>query len=106
MRNNFTRWPASLLSLAFLCLCLSPLALAQQPTGGIEGSISDPQGAVVPNATVTAKSKSTNQTRTVNSNGEGQYQITQLPPDTYEVRVAATSFKTSVAKDVTVAVGT
>ncbi|HEV7890761.1 MAG TPA: carboxypeptidase regulatory-like domain-containing protein, partial [Pyrinomonadaceae bacterium] len=85
---------------------LSPHALAQQPTGGIEGSVADPTGAVVPNATITAKSKSTNQTRTVTSNDEGQYQLPQLPPDMYEVRVTAPSFKTSVAKDVTVAVGT
>ena len=106
MRNNFTRRLASLLSLAALCLSLSPASLAQQPTGGIEGSVADPTGAVVPNATVTAKSKSTNQTRTVTSNDEGQYQLTQLPPDAYEVRVTAPSFKTSVAKDVTVAVGT
>jgi hypothetical protein len=106
MRNNFMRRLASILSLAALCLSLSPHALAQQPTGGIEGSVADPTGAVVPNATITAKSKSTNQTRTVTSNDEGQYQLTQLPPDVYEVRVTAPSFKTSVAKDVAVAVGT
>src|ERR1700755_79933 len=105
MRNNFTKRLAGLLSFAAPCLFLSPLSLAQQPTGSIEGSVADPTGAVVPNATITAKSKSTNQTRTVTSNDEGQYQITQLPPDMYEIRVTAASFKTSVAKDVTVAVG-
>ncbi|HEV7893327.1 MAG TPA: carboxypeptidase-like regulatory domain-containing protein, partial [Pyrinomonadaceae bacterium] len=68
MRNNFMRRLAGILSLAALCLSLSPHALAQQPTGGIEGSVADPTGAVVPNATITAKSKSTNQTRTVTSN--------------------------------------
>ena len=106
MRNNFTRWLASLLSAALLSLSISPLALAaQQPTGGIQGSVEDPQGAVVVGAAVTAKSKSTGLTRTATSNDEGQYQVTQLPPDTYEVRVAAPSFKTSVAREVTVAVG-
>jgi hypothetical protein len=106
MRNNFTRWLASLLSAALLSLSISPLALAaQQPTGGIQGSVEDPQGAVVPNATVTARSKSTGLTRTATSNDEGQYQVTQLPPDTYEVRVAAPNFKTSVAREVAVAVG-
>src|SRR5919107_3219404 len=74
-------------------------------TGAIEGTVTDPQGAVVPGAAVTAKSKATNLTRTVTSNDEGQYKISQLPPDTYEVRVAATSFKTSVAPEVVVAVG-
>jgi hypothetical protein len=106
MRNDFTRWLASLLSLALVSLSLSPLALAaQQPTGGIQGSVADPQGAVVPNATVTAKSRSTGLTRTATSNDEGQYQLSQLPPDVYEVRVSVPSFKTSVAREVAVAVG-
>jgi hypothetical protein len=106
MRKNFTRWSASLLSLALVFMSLSPIALAQQPTGSIQGSVTDPQTAVVPNASVTAKSKSTGLTRTVTSNSDGQYQISQLPPDVYEVRVTAPNFKTSVAREVTVAVGT
>jgi hypothetical protein len=105
MRNNYKRWLASLLSLTLLSLSLSPLALAQTPTGSIQGGVTDPQGAVVPNAAVTAKSRSTGLTRTVNTNDEGQYQISQLPPDVYEVRVAAANFKTSVAHEVAVAVG-
>ena len=105
MRNNFKSWLASLLSLALLSLSMSPLALAQTPTGSIEGSVTDPQSAVVPNATVTAKSRSTGLTRTANTSGEGRYQISQLPPDVYEVRVAAANFKTSVAREVAVTVG-
>src|ERR1051325_7978802 len=106
MKNELKRWLAGLLSLAVLMMTLAPAALAQQPTGSIEGTVTDPQGAVVPNASVTAKSKATNLTRTVTSNDEGRYKSTQLPPDTYEVRAAATSFKTSVAPEVAVAVGT
>ncbi|MBC7932409.1 MAG: TonB-dependent receptor [Rubrivivax sp.] len=105
MKNMFKRWLSGLLSLAVLTMSLSSVALAQQPTGAIEGTVTDPQGAVVPNATVTAKSKATNLTRTVVSNDEGQYKIAQLPPDIYELRVAAASFKTSVARDVAVSVG-
>jgi hypothetical protein len=98
--------PASLLSLALVFLSLSLLAHAQQPTGSIQGSVTDPQTAVVPNASITAKSKSTGLTRTVTSNSDGQYQITQLPPDVYEVRVTVANFKTSVAREIAVAVGT
>jgi len=105
MRNKLSRWLASILSLALVFLSLSPLALAQQPTGAVQGTVTDPQGAVVPNATITAKSNATSLTRTVTSNNEGQYSISQLPPDIYEVRVAAPNFKTSVAREVTVTVG-
>ena len=106
MKNKCKGFTARFLSLAALVFSLSSFALAQQPTGAIEGTVTDPQGAVVPGATVTAKSKATNLTRTVTSNDEGQYKISQLPPDTYELRVAAANFKTSVAPEVSVAVGT
>src|SRR5215212_7785375 len=99
MKNEFKRWLAGLLSLAVLMTSMSAVALAQQTAGSIEGSVTDPTGAVVPAATVTAKSKATNLTRTVTSNDEGQYKLSQLPPDTYEVRVAAANFKTSVARE-------
>ena len=106
MKNRLRSWLAGVLSLALLTLSLSPAALAQQPTGGIEGTVSDPQGAIVPNATVTARQVSTNQTRTTTANDEGRYAFSQLPPDTYEVRATGANFKTSVARDVVVAVGT
>ncbi|HEV3470001.1 MAG TPA: carboxypeptidase regulatory-like domain-containing protein [Pyrinomonadaceae bacterium] len=105
MKNRFRSWLAGALSLALLTLSLSPAALAQQPTGGIEGTVTDPQGAVVPNATVTARQVSTNQTRTTTTNDEGRYSFSQLAPDTYEVRATGANFKTSVAKDIVVAVG-
>ncbi|MDT5293170.1 MAG: hypothetical protein QOJ76_50, partial [Acidobacteriota bacterium] len=105
MRNKFTRVPARLLLPALVFLSLSTLALAQQPTGSIQGAVNDPQSAVVPNAVVTAKSQSTGLTRTVTSNSDGQYQISQLPPGVYEVRVVAPNFKTSVAREVAVTVG-
>lgn len=106
MKNRLRRWLAGALSLALLTLSLSPAALAQQPTGGIEGTVTDPQGAVVPNATVTARQVSTNQTRTTTTNDEGRFSFAQLSPDTYEVRATGANFKTSVAPDVVVAVGT
>jgi hypothetical protein len=90
---------------ALVFLSLSTLALAQQPTGSIQGAVNDPQSAVVPNAVVTAKSQSTGLTRTVTSNSDGQYQISQLPPGVYEVRAVAPNFKTSVAREVAVTVG-
>src|SRR5256714_1844154 len=78
---------------------------AQEPTGSIEGTVTDPQGAVVQNSTVTVHNASTNFTRSATTGDNGHYRISQLPPGTYEVKVTGTNFKTSVASNVVVAVG-
>src|ERR1051325_7262342 len=89
-----------------MCIALGTLtAFAQEPTGGIEGSVTDPQGAIVQGATVTARNTATNLTRTATTGDSGQYRFSQLPPGTYEVKVSGANFKTSVANDVKVEVG-
>ena len=80
-------------------------AFAQEPIGSIEGTVTDPQNAVVQSASVTARNVATNLTRTTTTADNGTYRISQLPPGTYEVKVAGTNFKTSVISDVVVAVG-
>src|SRR6185369_15449671 len=60
-------------------------AFAQQPTANLNGTIVDPNGAVIPNATVTVMNRGTNFTRTVTSNSEGEYNIPNLPVGTYQV---------------------
>ena len=80
-----------------LTLLLSALAFGQKTSGNIEGTITDPNGAVVPSATVTAKSTGTtagyNQTMTTDANG--YYQFAQVPVGTYEVTATGTGFSTS-----------
>ena len=89
-----------------LCIALGATAVfAQEPTGAIEGTVKDPQGAIVQNATVTVRNPATNFSRTTTSSENGHYRFTQLPPGTYEVKVTGTNFKTSVVSDVIVAVG-
>ena len=92
----------------FMVLCIALAATAvfgQEPTGSIEGSVTDPQNAVVQNATVTVRNAATNFSRTTTAGDNGHYRISQLPPGTYEVKVTGTNFKTSVVSDVVVAVG-
>ncbi|MGB8507966.1 MAG: TonB-dependent receptor, partial [Pyrinomonadaceae bacterium] len=67
--------------------------------------VRDPTGAVVQGATVTALNPATNESRTATSNDEGFYQITKLPPGSYQVTVEATNFKRAVLTSVTVTVG-
>ena len=88
------------------CIALfSATAWAQEPTGSIEGAVTDPQGAVVQGANVSVRNAATNFNRSATSDDNGRYRISQLPPGTYEVKVTGTNFKTSVVSDVVVAVG-
>src|SRR3712207_1379693 len=105
MKNKFSKWLASWLSLVMITVSFAPLAMAQETTGAIEGTVTDPQGAVVQNATVTATNKATNFSRSVTTNNNGQFTLQQLPAATYEVRVQGANFKTSVITDVKVDVG-
>ncbi len=79
--------------------------LGQGSVGSIEGKITDSQGAVVPGATVTAKSKRTNAEREQTTKSDGSFQILSLPPGDYEVSVVAQGFKRAVKDSVNVAVG-
>src|SRR5690242_20563914 len=82
----------SLLGIVFLPLAAS----AQQGTSGIAGVVKDTSGAVLPGVTVEASSPSLiEKTRTVTTDGEGQYKIVQLPPGIYTVSVSLTGFSTS-----------
>jgi hypothetical protein len=78
---------------------------AQSNAADIQGTIKDANGAVVPNATVTARNSNTNITRTATSNGEGLYRIINIPPGDYEISVEAATFKKAVLPKVTVTVG-
>jgi len=63
----------------------SVFAQAQASTADLRGIVTDPSEAVVPGATVTARSGATGITRSVTTNNEGTYQIFALPPGEYEI---------------------
>ncbi len=79
-------------------------ALGQVETGQILGTITDPSGAVVSGARVTAKSVSTGAVREATTNSTGLYSIPGLRPDTYDVTVEARGFR-KVSQHLQVGVG-
>ena len=93
MNKNF-KFITGVLSLV---LCFAAMAFGQKNSGNIEGTVTDPNGAVVAGATVTAKATGGtagyNQTTTTNS--DGFYQFSQVPVGTYQVSVAQTGFSTT-----------
>ena len=78
---------------------------AQANAADLQGFVRDASNAVVVGATVKARNTSTNFTREVTTNDEGYYQITSLPPGTYEVTVEAPGFSRGRIADVVLTVG-
>jgi hypothetical protein len=80
-------------------------AKAQQYLGNISGTVTDSTGAKVPNAEITVTNTETHFTTKGKSNGSGAYSIPFLPPGTYTVSLAATSFKSETENGVVLTVG-
>ncbi len=85
-----------------MLLVLGGSILAQDTRGTISGTISDPNGQAVPNATVLVIDASRGATRTFTTNGEGLYRATFLPSGTYQVVVEAPGFKKAIRDGVVV----
>src|SRR5438445_7714258 len=92
--------------LLFFTSLLSVQSLMAQTagTGALTGTVKDPSGAVIPNATVTATSVDTGQARTTMTWGDGVYHLSLLPPGNYRVRIESSGFKPVEVPSVTVAV--
>ena len=78
-------------------------ALAQEAT--IVGTVTDPTGATVPNASITITNTDTGVSRSLPTNGDGQYVAPDLHIGHYLVRATATGFKGAEQKDLVLAVG-
>ncbi len=82
-----------------LFVLISALAFSQSSTSGyITGVVTDPSGAVVPNAKVTVTSDSTGQALTGTTNGDGVYRFSFLQPGSYTVGATATGFQANSRK--------
>ncbi len=81
------------------------LAQAGGSTAEIKGKVSDPNGAVVNGATVTATDTAKGVARTTTTDGEGDYRFLNLQPGTYQVKVQAKGFGAQLKNDLQVTVG-
>ena len=85
-----------------LALALGTVPLSAQFTSGIEGTVTDPSGAVVPNASVTIRNVDTDVEKTGQTTSAGNYRFTSLPASVYTISVSANGFKKTVHEKVTV----
>src|SRR5438309_3678716 len=83
----------------------APESVAQTVAGRILGTIRDSQGAVIPGATVSAKSLETGAERTTVSDDTGGFNITSVPAGSYEVTASLAGFQKEVRSGVTLTVG-
>src|SRR5215472_17433820 len=72
------------------------VAHAQVTGATVSGTISDPSGGIVANATVSATNTATAITRDVTSDSAGLYTIPNLVPGLYDIKVTAMGFSTSL----------
>jgi outer membrane receptor protein involved in Fe transport len=88
-------------AVVFTVIC-SVVICGQSNKGGISGTVFDPNGAVVPGATVIITDLGTQKTVTLTTSESGSYTASSLDPVTYSVRVEATGFKKAIIEKVKV----
>jgi len=86
-----------------LLICGASATFAQDITASITGTITDPSGAAIAGATVTAKSAERGSTITAVTNDSGLYRISQLPVGNYDLKVEKTGFQTALYPSFTLA---
>jgi Carboxypeptidase regulatory-like domain len=96
-----------LLRIFLACLLLTGMVYAQGvgASGDIRGTVTDPSGAVVTNANVTATDVDKGIKHTVATDNNGQFRLTGLQPATYSLSVSKPGFQSEIAKNVVVNVG-
>lgn len=93
---------ALLVCLLALFICVSSAPAQSASTGALTGTVTDPSGAVISGAAVTATSLATGQVRDTTTDANGSYKFSLLPPGNYSVKLSASGFKIAEVPSVTV----
>lgn len=104
--NPLRAYRMCLLIVCLLSVSITVAAQSQANTGNIEGRVTDPNSAAVPNVTVTATNLATGLSKNAVTNDEGIYRIVFLPPGAYKVETSgAQGFVPATFTNVVVTVG-
>jgi hypothetical protein len=102
MKRSLTR----LSSVLTLTLLLGVASLAQvSSTGSLSGTVADPSGAVVANASVTLKNTATNQEFTTQTNDSGNFNIPSVATGLYTATIVAPGFKKAEVSGIKIDIG-
>lgn len=102
LRNIVRSFPAA--AALALVVTVAP-AFSQSASTGIHGDVTDPSGAVIPNATITVTRPSGKQVATTTSSATGAYSITKLAPGVYNVDITEQGFAPFHGESVKVSAG-
>ena len=86
-------------------LLVVPTAHAQFDNGSAVGTIHDPTGAPIPNASVKITNTGTAITSQTVTNGNGDYEVPSLHVGVYTIAATAPGFSSAVAQNITISVG-
>ncbi len=86
------------LVLLMVMVVFSGSLFAQSLNATLVGKVTDSNGAVVPGADVTITQNGTNRTQSAKSNEDGEYQISQMPPGVYTIKITMAGFKISISE--------
>lgn len=92
---------SGLLALQLICI---RTAKAQATAGTVLGTVTDTSGAVIPNASVVVSNTDTGIARKVETDPSGNYEVPNLLPGRYSIRVEKQGFQTAVVSDLTLQV--
>ncbi|HEY2847728.1 MAG TPA: carboxypeptidase-like regulatory domain-containing protein, partial [Pyrinomonadaceae bacterium] len=104
MRIHFLFHFACIAAITLAC-SLASVAQGVGYSGNLRGTVTDPKGAVVANATVTITGSENGFKRTVTTNEDGAFVALNMPPGVYNVKIDAGGFQTAMIKDVSIAIG-
>ncbi|PYS66175.1 MAG: hypothetical protein DMF76_01010 [Acidobacteria bacterium] len=100
LQNNFLRGASAAVLLVLICI----IGSAQEFRGSITGKVTDPNGAIIPGASVTIKNVDTNVQATANTNDEGSYEFRLLLPGKYTLAVTAQGFSATTREGIEIRV--
>jgi hypothetical protein len=89
-----------------ICLVTIRPADAQNLSGSIVGIVTDPSGAVIPNAKVEATGTETDEKRTATTNDSGVYTLSTVPAGTYVVSISKSGFAVYEVRDINLIINT
>jgi hypothetical protein len=97
-------WVPALLLVLGLSITATPV-IAQILYGSVVGVVKDPQGGTVPGATVTITNTETNLTKETTTDAQGAFNITNVLPGPYNVKVVLQGFRENIRSNVPVTIG-
>src|SRR5437016_3494906 len=100
-----TRAPFRVACMLLLCVSLGVQGFAQVNTASLTGLVTDPTGAAVAGAAVTAKNRATNVDTSATTDSSGYYTFPSLPVGSYTLTVEVQGFKKTVQENVALEVG-